>query len=115
MRDDSPARTTEYVIKADAMVKPGVDASVEKYRDQFRRRVEDGQSFHRPYLGCREFAAHFSKPSGDEKPIDYSDDLGLMLFDMEYGGAETKPRFFSARLEGGVLRMPESLYEGSRK
>src|SRR6266566_682904 len=48
-------RDVAYLIRADIAVKPGVGEDPAKYRDQFRRRAERGQCYHRPYLGCREF------------------------------------------------------------
>ncbi len=102
-------RDVAYVILADVNpIEPG-EAEQAKYRDQFRRRVQRGQCLHRPYLGCREFAAYFTEPDGTEKPLqDLTDDLGLMLGDLDYNPNGTgTPRFFHARLEGGVLRVPE--------
>ena len=82
-----------------------------KHRDQFRRRVNSGRCFAIPYLGCREFWARFSAPDGTENPIPLTEDLGSMLLDLTYdpqsNGAAT-PRFFEARLEQGVLRIPHS-------
>jgi len=65
-------------------LKPHVSDHPAKYRDQFRRRVARGQCFSQPYLGTREFSAFFGPPGGDEKPISLTDDLALMLFDLEY-------------------------------
>ncbi len=106
-----------YVIRADVWLPPGtldrdghpVDAA--KYRDQFRRRVQNGQCFQRPYLGCREFAADFGPPDGSEQPIETSADLGRMLFDIEYEAEGNQARYFEARLDNGVLRVPPELYE----
>jgi len=108
-------REVAYIIRADAdPIEPG-EAAQAKYRDQFRRRVQRGQCLHRPYLGCREFACDFSEPSGDDKPISVTDDLGLMLADLDYepNGTGT-PKFFSARLEGGVLHVPQDITYGRR-
>jgi len=101
-------RDVTYLIEADVEVAPGVAEDPAKYRDQFRRRVERGQCFHRPYLGCREFAADFGEPDGSERAIALTDELGLMLLDIEYqeDGAHI-PHFFNARLEEGVLHVPE--------
>ena len=109
-------RNVAYIIKADVWLPPGMDeADAIKHRDQFRRRVRAGQCYHRPCLGCREFAANFAEPDGTETPIDVTADLGRMLFDITYGvdhgQKENKPRFFNARLENGVLRIPSALYE----
>lgn len=101
-------RDVAYLIEADIEVASGVPEDPAKYRDQFRRRLDRGQCYHRPYLGCREFAAGFGRPEGAEEAIQVSDELGLMLLDIEYRKeGEHVPRFFSARLEEGVLRVPE--------
>jgi CRISPR-associated protein Cas5d len=96
----------EYVLVA-RMVLSDTDAHMAKYRDQFRRRVERGQCFARPYLGCREFAADFAPASGTETVIPESADLGLTLWDMVYDDeSRGRPLFFEARLEQGVVRYP---------
>ena len=101
-------RDVAYVIKAQVVVKNESEDPA-KHRDQFRRRVNSGRCFATPYLGCREFWAKFSAPDGTETPIPLTEDLGSMLLDLTYdpqnNGAAT-PRFFSARLEQGVLRIP---------
>jgi CRISPR-associated protein Cas5d len=106
-------RDVAYIIAADVAVQEGVSDDPAKYRDQFRRRVEHGQCYITPYLGCREFAARFAPPDGDERPLDVTVDLGRMLFDLNYMGDDSgrgEPRFFHARLERGVLRVPDALY-----
>jgi CRISPR-associated protein Cas5d len=106
-------RDVEYLLKADIVLRPHATDDVAKYRDQFRRRVARGQCYHRPCLGCREFAAEFGEPGGSERPIDVTDDLGRMLFDLDYApdrSGRGTPRFFVARLESGVLRIPQELY-----
>jgi CRISPR-associated protein Cas5d len=106
-------RDVAYLIKADIALAPHATEDVAKYRDQFRRRVNRGQCYHQPYLGCREFVASFGPSDGTEQPIDLTDDLGRMLFDLDYttgNSGRGTPRFFGARLEGGVLRIPPKLY-----
>ncbi|MBU1627091.1 type I-C CRISPR-associated protein Cas5c, partial [bacterium] len=76
-------RAVEYIIKADFKI-ISTQNNFPKYLDQFNRRVEKGQCFNAPYLGCREFTASFGKPDGTEKPIKHTDDLGRMLFDIAY-------------------------------
>jgi CRISPR-associated protein Cas5d len=102
-------RKVDYVIRAQVELRPGVTDDVAKYRDQFRRRVAEGRCFAMPYLGCREFSAAFAPPTGQEQPIDRDEDLGPMLLDIDYttnGSGHGRPRFFDARLERGVLRVP---------
>jgi CRISPR-associated protein Cas5d len=106
-------RDLAYIIRADVAVKPGVEEHPAKYRDQFRRRVERGQCYHRPYLGCREFAGDFGLPDGKEIAVPEDRDLGLMLFDIAFGKPPDSlsiPLFFEAQLERGVLRVPDALY-----
>lgn len=105
-------RQVAYVIRAQIEVRPGVDERPAKFRDQFRRRVRQGQCWSMPYLGCREFAASFGEPIPGEMPQDLTDHLGLMLHDLEYdpdGSGRGTPRFFDATIEHGVLRVPRML------
>lgn len=107
-------RDVAYVVRADPVLAPhaaGVNPA--KYRDQFRRRVERGQCYYQPYLGCREFSAFFGPPTPEDKPIHETGDLGLMLLDLDYapdGSGRGTPRFFRARLEAGVLKTPPELH-----
>lgn len=122
-------RDVAYIINAEIQLKPH-EANWVKYHDQFRRRVKKGQCHHQPYLGTREFSAYFSEPDQErDRPINHSDELGLMLLDMEFtptteastleyfthgeaGAKVTKgraqPKFFRARLDNGILRVPAS-------
>ncbi len=101
-------RDVDYVIRAQVEVKQDVYEDSAKYRDQFRRRVRGGRCFATPYLGCREFTAHFAEPDA-AAPINLTEDLGRMLLDIDYhsdGSGRGTPRFFNARLERGVLKVP---------
>lgn len=111
-------RDVAYSIAASVVVRPGVEEDEAKYRDQFQRRVKRGQCHNMPYLGCREFSANFGPeppPARDTRlQEDITADLGQMLFDLDYegdGSGRGTPRFFHARLNGGVLRIPETLYK----
>lgn len=100
-------RNVDYLIFADAEPKAnGTDHA--KYRDIFRRRVERGQCYHRSALGCREFAADFSPTDGAPDPVPWTEVLGLMLWDMDYGDGKPPywPRFFQAQVVDGILRVP---------
>lgn len=106
-------RGVEYLIKADIVLAQESRHPLKVYRYMFERRVRKGQAFHRPCLGCREFAASFAEPDGSEHPIELNDDLGLMLFDLDYEPGKSgrgTPRFFHARLDCGILRVPPELY-----
>lgn len=107
-------RDVDYVVQAQIVLKPHAAENPAKYRDQFRRRVQKGQCFAQPYLGCREFAAHFGPAVGDERPIPLDEELGLMLLEMVYDAQQERatPRFFQARLDGGVLHVPPPIEGG---
>jgi CRISPR-associated protein Cas5d len=74
-----------------------------KYVEMLRRRVEKGQCFQRPYLGCREFAAEFGSPREDDQPIEDSMEIGRMLYDIAFLADGNRAAFFEARLENGVM------------
>lgn len=115
-RNTLALKDVAYVIRADVELKPGVDAHEAKYRDQFRRRVERGQCFAQPYLGCREFSAFFAEPTDEDIPITSGEiGLGRMLYALDYaadGSGSAKPRFFDATLVNGVLRIPHDSGSG---
>jgi CRISPR-associated protein Cas5d len=113
-RNTVALRDVDYIIEArfELTNKAGPEDNRAKFVEMFRRRVEKGQHFHQPYLGCREFVGEVLPVDGDTPtPIDDSRDLGLMLWDVDFGtDAKGKPRnrpiFFAARLVGGVLEVP---------
>jgi CRISPR-associated protein Cas5d len=94
-----------------------------KHLEMFKRRASRGQHFHHPYLGTREFPAHYrlseSFPNPDPAVVEVGE-LGWMLHDIIYhpdpkGGViesntgrrlRAEPHFFRANLESGVLRVP---------
>lgn len=133
-RNTVALRDVDYIIEARIELTERAETgdNLAKYVDMFRRRLEKGQRFHQPYLGCREFIADVELM--DERapdPIDVSRDLGVMLWDMEFIPARAKgkgkpkgavawrqgnelvvgdarPVFFRARLERGVMQVPGS-------
>src|SRR5690625_3684003 len=113
LRHSLMLKDVSYIIEAQIHMQPGAVDPVEKYRAMFRRRVEKGQCFHRPYLGTRECSAHFSLPDIDDIPIDWTDSLGPILFDFRYPtkGSVTIPYFFNAEIKDGIMDIPTNLYE----
>ena len=109
-------RDVAYIVHAQLMLREGVEDNIAKFRDQFRRRVAAGRCFAMPYLGCREFTAYFGEPEPGDTPIERSEDLGLMLLDIDYTRDDSghgTPMFFHACLEGGVLRTPDRFGEAA--
>lgn len=107
--DGTPRNTTllrdvAYWIDAYPQVfdTSGDNTSV-KYVEMMRRRIEKGQCFQRPYLGCREFAAEFGPPHEGDRPIPDSMEIGRMLYDIAFLPEGNRAAFFVARLENGVM------------
>jgi CRISPR-associated protein Cas5d len=108
-RNTLALRDVAYIIRAQVVLKAGVDENTAKFRDQFRRRVERGQCFAQPYLGCREFTAAFGPVEGDEEPRSGSMGIGRMLYDLDFSSdrsGNATPRFFDAELRDGVMAVP---------
>jgi CRISPR-associated protein Cas5d len=82
-----------------------------KHLDIFNRRLKNGQCFHRPCLGTREFAAYF-EPVDEWPPcpdqLTGERDLGFMLHDIDFADNMT-PRFFRASMVDGVIDVHQCL------
>jgi CRISPR-associated protein Cas5d len=90
-----------------------------KHCEMFKRRARKGQSFHQPYLGCREFPARFTlHDTEDTLPAPHAkfngeQDLGFMLHDIEFDQdpdskavKSATPYFLRAKMNGGVIVVP---------
>jgi CRISPR-associated protein Cas5d len=119
-------KDVRYGIRAHVKVLDagGNDGAHAKHLDMFRRRASRGQYFHHPYLGVREFPAHFRLVDGFPDPppeiADHPPDLGYMLHDFEFvedpngdivesnRGRRVRavPRLFRATMESGVVHVP---------
>lgn len=107
-RNTVALRDVDYVVEAHFTLteRAGPGDNVNKFVDMFRRRVERGQHFHQPYLGCRECAADVESADGAPDPIPDSRGLGRMLWDIDYAPDGNRPLFFGAELRNGVLEVP---------
>jgi len=110
----------DYVIEAsfemtDMAGKAGPDGSIDstdiepgKHLEIFTRRAKQGQCFHHPYFGTREFPVSFAWIEKDQIPksqLEGEQDLGWMLRDIDFDNGMT-PHFFHAGLRDGVLDVP---------
>ena len=100
-----------YVIRAHFKLTPkaGGDDNPGKHLDIFNRRARRGQCFHQPCLGAREFPARFTLLEPDDPippTIDDTRDLGFMLWDINHAG-DRSSMFFRARLENGIMNIPD--------
>jgi CRISPR-associated protein Cas5d len=101
-----------YVIEAHFVLtgKAGPDDTEGKHLDVFNRRAARGQCWNQPSLGTREFAADFELiPHHAPLPpaIAESRDLGLMLWDIDHAAPGRPSLFFRARMEQGVVAVPQ--------
>lgn len=111
-----------YVIAAHFVMthKAGADDNEGKHLDTFNRRASRGQCFHQPCLGTREFDARFEllDPAAPlpvavpehqtlELGFGVARDLGIMLWDIAHQEKGKPSMFFRARLEDGVMRVPQ--------
>ncbi len=106
-----------YVIEAHFTLtdKAGAEDSAAKHVSMFNRRAAQGQCFHRPCLGTREFDAEFALiPEGAPLPpcelaVDKRDaDFGWMLHDIDFAHGN-ESRFFRAMMRDGVIEVPPFL------
>ena len=106
-------RDVRYVIEAHFEMTenaaPGDNPG--KFQDIIKRRLANGQFYHQPCFGVREFPAHFAAscelpPCPEE--LRGEKDLGWMLLDMDYSDPEKiTPMFFRAVLKDGILEVPD--------
>lgn len=97
-----------YVVHAHFEMTPnaGPEDSVVKFSEMFKRRLEKGQCFAQPYLGCREFSAYVAPANEKDVPdasvlgTDYNKELGWMLYDIDFAN-EMQPMFFKAAIQAG--------------
>lgn len=119
-------RDVRYGIEAHVELRsPGKEgvAAEAKHLEMFKRRATRGQCFHRPYLGNREFPAHFELVESIPESFYCGDpprDLGLMLHDLAFEQddqgpvirsndgvrVDPRPRFFYAVMTGGIVEIP---------
>ncbi|REK76415.1 type I-C CRISPR-associated protein Cas5c [Paenibacillus paeoniae] len=111
-------RNVEYIIEAhfEMTEKQGAEDSEEKHYNIFLRRVRQGQCFHRPYFGTREFPVSFElveDASSVGESVHKGDiDLGYMLLDQIFKlndkreVAEVTPYFFRATMKDGIIKVP---------
>ncbi|WP_289051642.1 type I-C CRISPR-associated protein Cas5c [uncultured Psychrobacter sp.] len=116
-------KDVRYRIYADFVMtdKAGKADNRVKFTQMFERRAKKGQCFYQPYLGCREFSAHFEYIELDKNnqplldgtennitPIAENQDMGYMLYDLDFSNVdEPQPMFFHAQMKDGVISIPD--------
>lgn len=99
-------RDVAYVVEARFELLGGSEP-VAKHYNMFKRRAEQGQYFHHPYLGTREFPCDFEWNDGPPPRSELvgERDLGYLLHDIDFADNRT-PRFFRATMRDGVIEVP---------
>ncbi len=112
-RNTVALRDVDYLIDANFTMtdRAGLEENVNKFVEMFERRLEKGQHFHQPYLGCREFVADVLPAKNAPLPIGESRDLGIMLWDIQFDKDEYTPIFFGALLTKGTMDIPVTIDE----
>jgi CRISPR-associated protein Cas5d len=103
-------RDVAYVIEAGFRMteRAGAEDNPLKFKEMFERRMERGQWFRAPYLGCREFQANVEVQAEPFTQIADTRDLGWMLHDLEFKEGEGyRAHFFHAEMRAGVIEVPE--------
>ncbi|MCU6710675.1 type I-C CRISPR-associated protein Cas5c [Paenibacillus sp. J5C_2022] len=106
-----------YIIEAhfEMTDKQGEEDTPEKHYNIFLRRARQGQCFHRPYFGTREFPVQFELiEEGDMAHSVHTGtvDLGYMLLDQTYQlndkgeVVQVTPYFFRAEMINGIVEVP---------
>ncbi len=119
-RQTMALKDVAYYLYARICPWPGFEDRLPALEAQFRRRASHGKCIYQPYLGCREFPAYFELVEQGmqlESPLDWSLDIGLMLYDVfdlaepgksldtEHGELPCIS-LFRAKIEKGVLLVP---------
>ncbi len=105
-------KDVRYVIEAHFEItnKAGESDTVEKHYNIALRRMRNGQCYHMPSFGCREFPANFKLLEEDITVTDFvgEQDLGYMLYDMDFSDSENiYPVFFRAKMIDGVIDLKD--------
>ncbi|KJS83820.1 MAG: CRISPR-associated protein [Peptococcaceae bacterium BICA1-8] len=101
-------KNVRYIIEAhfELTGKAGETDAIEKHYNIALRRMRNGQCYHNPCFGCREFPANFRLIEDDlpKSSLTGEKDLGYMLYDMDFTNPEDiKPMFFRAIMRNGII------------
>lgn len=114
-------KDVDYVIEAHFKLtdKAGPDDTVEKHYNITLRRLREGQHFHQPCLGTREFPAQVTliedKGAIPKSPLTGKRDLGWMLYDLDFSNPrDIQPKFYHPIMQDGIIEVGELAKEVRR-
>jgi len=115
-KDDIAQRNSSILTNVDYLVsfhfevnqkKVNPGDSEEKFAAILGRRLDKGQCYKQPYLGCREFAASVKRASEDIPSYYETEeerDFGLMLYDLDYSDSVNPiPVFYHPIMRHGIV------------
>ncbi|MGD9677394.1 MAG: type I-C CRISPR-associated protein Cas5c [Vulcanibacillus sp.] len=96
-----------YIIEAhfEMTEKAGPEDTPEKHYNIALRRMKQGQCYHQPALGTREFSANFELFEDESIESFYNNqelDLGWMLWDIDFQN-DMNPIFFRVLMNNGII------------
>ncbi len=112
MRNTVALQNVEYVIEVHFTMteKAASDENTTKFHEMFIRRISKGQNYQQPYFGCRECIADLELLEDVPGTINLDKDLGIMLWDIDYGSSGKNQRnipiFFHALVKAGTITVP---------
>lgn len=105
-------KDVSYVIEAhfEMTDKAGPDDNPKKHYNIALRRMRQGQCYHQPCLGTREFAANVELVEANIPTSDHigEQDLGWMLWDIDFQN-DMNPIFFRAIMKNGIIEIDDLL------
>jgi len=103
-------KDVDYAIESHFVIVPenaGPEDDEKKHYNIALRRLRNGQYFHAPYLGTREFSARvelIEDRNIPNSPLTGAQDLGWMLYDLNFSDPDDiRPNFFKAQMMDGVI------------
>jgi CRISPR-associated protein Cas5d len=103
-------KDVDYIIEAhfELTANAGEEDTVEKHYNIILRRLRNGQHFHAPCLGTREFSAKVEiiedKRDIPKSHLTGARDFGWMLYDLDFSNPrDIQPHFFKAQMRDGVI------------
>lgn len=105
-------KNVHYIIEAhfELTDKVGETDTIEKHYNIVLRRIRNGQCYHNPYFGCREFPVNFRLLEGQipKSRLEGEIDLGYMLYDMVFLELEDiKPKFYRPIMRNGTINLSD--------
>lgn len=114
-RQTMALKDVRYRLHGEIRPWPGFLRAQSAFDAQFVRRAIHGKCAYQPCFGCREFPAFFElkKPDDPRRPVPWTQDLGLILYDVfdqsRPGTPHDRPAvsLFPAQVTAGIMNVPD--------